>query len=501
MTKWFVVIGLVTLLIPIAAHADVSLLVLESVGVSGEYTGGGHAAVYLSNICSDDAISLRPCREGESGVVISSYPEFADGTEYKWMAVPLTSYLYGVADQKDVPIYANGDIRNFLREKYRAEHLNALVPASADGSLPAGGWRTMLTMAFNRDIYGITVRTTADEDRRFLHEFNSEPNRGNFSTWTNNCADFVRKTINKYFPGATRRDWINDFGITTPKAVARSLYKYAKKRPERLMYMSRFPQVQGPIWRSYDIRNFTEMGFKSKKYLIPSLIFKPSVALIFAGTYYLTGRFDIHKAYTEYPTHELARLKAQRATGGDPRITYFVPTGGRAEIEEKIRLERNNVLGEPRMWREYRAMLVPILKNAVAQGLFKDDKEVKTFFRDLELQSEPALDENGQLILRVKYYGTERLLGITRGNLLAPGSDRELALKLILARLNADLNADEKNRGHYRELLDDWLIMRRLTADPSLLAGVDKARGRFVTTRPPESGKRKLEKLVIAITH
>jgi hypothetical protein len=244
------------------------------------------------------------------------------------------------------------------------------------------------------------------------------------------------------------------------------------------------------------------MAFTSKKYLIPALIFKPSVAAIFAGTYFLTGRFDIYKAYTENPSLELARLKARRNTVSDPRISYFVPDGRRAELEESIARERDEVLGHPGVWMNLEAMFGPILKDAIARGLFQDEKEVKTFFRDLELASEPALDANGQLILKVKYYASDRILGITRENLLSPESDRELALKLILAKLYANFRSGKKDRGDYKDVFADWMQMRELTLPSSTaFAGIDKTRGRFVTTRPVDSTGRKLQKLVIAITH
>ncbi len=500
--NWFLILVFTMIMAPVAARADVSLLVLESIGVSGEFTGGGHAAVYLSNICSDDAIHLRPCGVGEEGVVISSYPHFVNGTTYKWMAVPLTAYLYGVTKMKNVPIYANGKVRDFLREAYRRDHMNGIVPRSPDGTVPAGGWRLMLTAAFNRDVYGITVQTSAEEDAVFLRQFSSEPNQGNFSVFTNNCADFARKTINKYFPGAVHRDWLNDFGITTPKSDMRSLLKYAEKSPSRLMYMSRFSQIPGPIWRSSDNRNFSEMAVRSKKYLIPALIFDPPVAAIFAATYLLTGRFDIHKSYAKYPNAEVARLRRQKEFRNDLRIMNFVDRDPVTSVKDRIRQETNAVLGDQQTWNAYRAAFVPILNNAVEKGLFKDAKEVETFFRDLELQSEPALDENGLLVLKVRYYGGERILGITRYNLLAPGSDKELALKLTLARLNADLNADEKNRCSLQDLMSDWRVVRQLTTGESpIFANIDRTRGRFVTSPPKESAKSKIKKLVIAITH
>ena len=105
MKKWFLIIIFTIILAPVAIRADVSFLLLESIGVAGEFTGSGHAAIYLSNICTDDGISLRPCRETESGVVISSYPNFGNGSTYEWMAVPLAPFLYGVENQDQVPIH------------------------------------------------------------------------------------------------------------------------------------------------------------------------------------------------------------------------------------------------------------------------------------------------------------------------------------------------------------------------------------------------------------
>lgn len=502
MKKWLLVIIITVIFTSNVARADVSLFVMEAIGVAGEYTGSGHTAIYLSNICADGAVRLRLCQKGEPGIVISNYPSFGNGLSYEWMAIPLIPFLYGVGNEKDIPLYANGDVRNFLRETYRRNHLRTVIPDTRDGTLPKGGWRTMLTTAFNRDVYSFTIQTTAEEDKRFLQEFNSVPNKGNFNIFTRNCADFARRAINKYFPGAARRDWINDFGITTPKAVARSFARYAKNRPERLFYVTRYPQVAGPIWRSFDNRNFTEMAFKSKKYLIPALVFEPSLVAIFSSVYLLTGRFDIHKTYIEYPTPEIARLKLERQRLNDPRFMYFTGSTRREEIETNIERQRSALLGDRETWNAHKASFAPILEKAIAQGIFQDVKEVNTFFRDLELQSEPAFDSNGRLILKVRYYGHDRELGITRQNILDANSDRELALKLILAKINADLNASEKNRSLYQDFWADWRIMRQIIRDQaSVLAGIDKKRGRFLKDPSPTSVKHKLEKLVIAITH
>jgi hypothetical protein len=135
---------------------------LESVGVAGEFIGSGHTSIYFSNICADTPTRLRLCHPGEQGAVISTYPNLSKDSTHEWMAVPVMSYLYGVEHERDIPLYSNGKVRNFLRETYRKKHLGTIVSDKADGTMPEGGWRTMLTMAFNRDIYSFNVKTTIE---------------------------------------------------------------------------------------------------------------------------------------------------------------------------------------------------------------------------------------------------------------------------------------------------------------------------------------------------
>ena len=488
--------------LPNPTRGDVSLLVLEAVGVAGEYTGSGHTAIYLSNICAETPVKLRLCRPGEAGAVISSYPSFSDGKSYELIVIPLNPFLYGVEDEADIPLYANGEIRNFMRENYRRDHLRELVPDSPDGTMPKGDWKIMLTAVFNRDVYSLTVQTTPEEDAIFLEKFNSRGNDGNFNTLTNNCADFARSTLNTYFPGATRRDWINDIGITTPKAVARSFTRYAKKRPERLFYITRYPQTQGTIWRSFDNRNFTEMAFKSKKYLIPSLIFEPSLVPIFSIVYYVTGRFDLHKAYLESPSPAIAKLERTKKIMNDPRIMYFNSKTRTEDVARALEREHFTLFGTKESWKAHKTSFTSMLNKAIQQKVFQDIGEVNSFFRDLEFMGEPGLDANGHLILKVNYYGQMRQVGLTRENLQDPNSDPELALKLVMAKINTDLNASEKNRRLYPDFWFDWQLMNQMFDDhASVFAAIDKNRGRFVQDKAPINVKKQLEKLMIAITH
>jgi len=516
MKKYLFLSILIVVLSSGVARADVSFFLLEAVGVAGESTGSGHAAIYLSNICADGPVQLRLCQPGEKGVVISNYPGFAENAPYEWLAVPVLPYLYGVENERDIPLYANGKIRNFLREAYRQKHLRSVIADSADGTMPKGGWKTMLTMAFNRDIYSFNVKTTPEEDAKFLKEFTSLPNEDRFNSFNRNCADFIRHVINRYFPDAARRNVINDFGITTPKAIARSFSGFATDRPELLFSITKYSQVAGPIWRSYDNRNFSETAFTSKKYVIPTLLFEPPLLGIFAGAYLVSGRFDAHQQYKKYPNAEIARLvleenllkQAEHNSQGTKLNAHSSGVNESharlKEIATKKEIARLRQLGDEQIWKRYGELFAPILARALHQRLFVDETEVKTFFRDLEIQSEPALDENGALILKVRDHGAAHVLGLTRDNIMSQNSDIRLAYKLMLAKVYADVNAKEKNRNSLVTFESDWALLDRLSANYAASAApleAGKAGARFLEVPVKTSTKRNIQKLLISIMH
>src|SRR3984885_5635472 len=115
------------------ASASATLLLEEPYGHMGFFTGTGHAAVYLSNICADsDAPQvLRPCKEGETGVVLSRYDHIAG---YDWLAIPLIPYLYAVDRPEDVPLFADAKMDAFLHDNYRRKTLEQIVADNADGT-------------------------------------------------------------------------------------------------------------------------------------------------------------------------------------------------------------------------------------------------------------------------------------------------------------------------------------------------------------------------------
>ena len=98
------------------SHASATLLLEEPYGKLGFFTATGHAAVYLSGVCAETPVALRPCNPGELGAVISRYDEVGG---YDWIAVPLIPYLYAVDDSADIPLFVDPKVVTFLRDQYR----------------------------------------------------------------------------------------------------------------------------------------------------------------------------------------------------------------------------------------------------------------------------------------------------------------------------------------------------------------------------------------------
>lgn len=518
-TKYFLAPLLFFALSPTLARADVSLLLHEAlVGASGEAGSAGHISIYLSNICADSPIKLRLCRPGEQGVVITTYPNFGADRPYEWMATPLLPFLYGVEEERNIPLYTNGEIRTLLRETYRQRNLRRLVPDSTDGMSPEGDWKNMLVNSFNRDTYCFTLTTTVEEDMRLLDKLDDQPNENHFNAMYNNCADFARELLNTYFPHATHRDPFNDLTMTTPKAIAQTLTRYASKQPERLFYITKYAQLAGPIRRSQDNRHYSEHGLFSKKYLIPQLIFNHIPIAYFATVYFTMGYFSINGKHIEYATPEIAQLNlaaSQLKEPGLDNIPSFVSIGGdfgeavdaaprltRSEIEGRKEAERVRIFGTKQTWKNYKTAFAPMFQKAITDGLFVDEKEVKTFFKDLELQSEPAFDAQGALLLRVSAYGEDQILGLTRANILGSQSNPQLAYKLLLAKVNASLKAREKNRESLEVFEADWNLLNQLAARSAETFQPLTARPkRFLTAPEKTTFGLRFKKAFVLITH
>lgn len=275
-----------------SSRADVAFLMEEPYGGFGSVNPTGHGALYFNHICAESPTQLRMCGPGERGVVISRYHKVAG---YDWIAIPLIPYLYAVDRVRDIPLNAGPELRQKLRDDYRKKHLEEIAPdeVSKEGlkATPKGDWIQLVGSSYDRTSYGFQVETTREEDARFIAHYNDRKNVSHFNLFFHNCADFSRAALNFYFPHSVRRNWLVDLGLTTPKQVARSLTKYAKKNPELPFTVFVIPQVPGEIPRSHSVDGVVESVVKSKKYVVPLAVFYPEFTAVMGAAYLTDGRF------------------------------------------------------------------------------------------------------------------------------------------------------------------------------------------------------------------
>ena len=274
------------------SHASATLLLEDPYGSFGAFNPTGHAAIYLNHVCADSPTVLRPCHDGEYGVVISRYHKI-DGLD--WVATPLVPYLYAVDSVSDIPSRVDKQQVASLRDAYRRAHLLDLAPDDSEGNTPKGEWSELVGSSYDRTIHGFQIDSTAEQDERFMALFNDRRNVGHFNLLFHNCADFTRVVLDTYMPRAVHRNFIADVGLMTPKQVARSLIAYGKKYPDVHLTAFVIPQVPGSVGRSHPADGVTESLVKSKKYIIPLAVLSPEITGGVVAAYLVDGRLKMPK--------------------------------------------------------------------------------------------------------------------------------------------------------------------------------------------------------------
>jgi hypothetical protein len=121
-----------------------------------------------------------------------------------------------------------------------------------------------------------------------------------------------------YMPHAVHRNFIADFGLMTPKQVARSLVAYSQKYPDVNMSAFVIPQVPGTIPRSHAVDGVTESLVKSKKYLIPMTILAPEVTGGVVVAYLVDGRLKLPKGTPVFNIGDQETTEPLLPTPADP---------------------------------------------------------------------------------------------------------------------------------------------------------------------------------------
>ncbi len=436
------------------ARADVGVVLNESLNTSvARITGSGHSAIYLSRICPATPVKLRMCGPDEQGSIISNYTTLGEDEPFEWNIVPLNVYLCGFLNPQEKPLFASEKIKALLEERYREDSLIRYCAGPPCTTSKKAEWREMVAETSSRSIYIFAVKTTVQQDRDLIARFNAMPNENHFNAFIRNCANFTEGVINTYFPNAAKPDYINDFGLTSPKAIARSFAHYAERHPASEYQVLHFAQLPGTIKRSTVARDGTEQLYRSKKLLIPMVLVASHELPVFAASYILTGRFD--------PEHEFEQHSSERATAIDYQIRVAASRNDAAR-EDDLKAAKNEeqaeVVGSPQEWARYREEFDAIVDDAVRDEVIPDRSYLHRIFKYLDGKGQPYINSNG-LWMEIREPGRTSQVGLSPSTIALPGSDAEIAYQILLAHVAEVLKSPAHSRETMPEFKEAWSLL------------------------------------------
>jgi hypothetical protein len=452
------------------ARAGVGVILNESLDTSVErITGSGHTAVYFSHICPESPVKLRLCRPGEEGSVMSNYINLGEDKPYEWNIVPLSIYVYGVENPRNRPLVGTDKIKAALEERYLAKYLGDYCTTEACRTSDKSEWREMVGAGLIRSMYIFLVETTVDQDLELIAKFNSAPNENHFNGATRNCADFTKDVVDAYFPHSAHRDWLNDFGMTSPKAVARSFTHYAVSHPEMQFRVLHFSQFPGTIKRSTEARSGTEQLYHSKKLLIPMIVFADHELAVVAASYLLTGRFNPEHEFEHHSTEEAGQI-------GEPiQLAKDDDDMSPAELEAIEIHDRQQIVGTPEEWQYYKDVLKNMMDESVHKEVVRDSHSLGRLFKLLDEKGQPVAAANGAIWMDVPNDTGTSHVGLSASNILASNSDARLAYEILLERANRILKSPKHSRETMLDFKVDWQILEAAQARSNASSGANNA--------------------------
>jgi hypothetical protein len=437
------------------AHGDVGVLLNESLDTSfARISGTGHSAIYFSRICPDSPVKLRLCRPDEHGSVISNYTTLGEDQPFEWNIVSLSMFLYGVEDPENRPLFGSEKIKHALEERYREKFLSGYCESSSCRTSNKAEWREMVAATLSRSIYMFVVDTTRDQDLALIAEFNSLPNKNHFNGITRNCAEFSRRILNTYFPHSARADYLNDLGLITPKAIARSFNRFGEHHPEAHLRVLHFAQLPGTIKRSSECRNATEQLYRSKKLLVPMILFADHELPFVAASYLLTGRFNPEHELEQHPSSDASNLEQELR---EAKLEKDAPR--EAQLQAAMEQQSAQMVGTAKEWKQYRQTFDALASEAIGREIIPNTDFLGRIFKYLDRTGSLSVDANGALWLEISQGGKPSKLGLSASNLFAPGTDSQWAYAITLARTDHYLRSPKHSREIMPEFKEDWSLL------------------------------------------
>jgi len=110
---------------------------------------------------------------------------------------------------------------------------------------------------------------------------------------------------------------------------------------------------------------------------------------------------------------------------------------------------------------DYRAQYEAIVANAIENHEIASREALARFAKEAGEQGKPFIDKKGAPWLEIDEDGKAARVGISLANVLAPGSNRDLAFKLMLAHISETLKAPPHQRETMPEFQVAWNLMQQ----------------------------------------
>jgi hypothetical protein len=213
--------------------------------------------------------------------------------------------------------------------------------------------------------------------------------------------------------------------MTTPKQLARTLFKYSRRHPELQASKFVIPQVPGTIARSRRVKGVFEVMLTSKKYMLPIFLFHPYGAGAAVAVYVQHWHFNPGK---DAPILDSKHQLGAALTSAD-RHTL------REQLDELVRAASST-----------------------------DADAADRHWTSLHAGAEPALDDAGGPTLQVSKGGEVTSVGIARSNILNVSAGSEFAAGLVKARLREELKSAAAQKTTRADVESDLVLLRQLLA-------------------------------------
>jgi hypothetical protein len=263
---------------PLAARADVGLIVEGPTGKGGFLVDLGHSAVWISRACLDPQGRLYYC-DGGSGVVVSSASYWlADGAA----AIPAEDYFLGPG--------------NNSHAAERAQWNRNLAPIYP--TLASDNGAKFIGRVWGRQERVDVFPTTPEQDRAAIAQVETLREHYRFTPIRQNCANFSLDVLRFWVGDSLKvRRWA-DAGAVTPVGLEHGLLNALGKAPHGPVVIYRFPPPRSWIDRRPALDGCSVLLF-DPKYAAALLVVEPFAYVGAAGCYaWIRVQDHLHSRHT-----------------------------------------------------------------------------------------------------------------------------------------------------------------------------------------------------------